>query len=102
MRRRSRMRCCSCCYRRSGFCAGAGDCGEGYGELMARLGQAVGAKASLWKRIKDVALTDVGVLVRGLDHGSLEQIEELLLTADFGVPATLKLVDHIEGLSRGG
>jgi fused signal recognition particle receptor len=69
---------------------------------MARLGQVVGAKASLWKRIKDVALTDVGVLVRGLDHGSLEQIEELLLTADFGVPATLKLVDHIEGLSRGG
>ena len=69
---------------------------------MARLSDAVGQKVSLWKRIKDVALTDVGVLVRGLDHGSLEQIEELLLTADFGVPATLKLVDGIESLSRGG
>jgi fused signal recognition particle receptor len=67
-----------------------------------RLTKAVGNKASLWKRIKDVALTDVGVLVRGLDHGSLEQIEELLLTADFGVPATLRLVDTVESLSRGG
>ena len=67
-----------------------------------RLTRAVGDKPSLWKRIKDVALTDVGVLVRGLDHGSLEQIEELLLTADFGVPATLRLVDSIEKLSRSG
>ncbi len=67
-----------------------------------RLTKAVGEKPSLWKRIKDVALTDVGVLVRGLDHGSLEQIEEALLTADFGVPATLRLVDKVESLSRGG
>ncbi len=67
-----------------------------------RLTNAVGEKPSLWKRIKDVALTDVGVLVRGLDHGSLEQIEEALLTADFGVPATLRLVDKVESLSRGG
>src|SRR3954465_15251093 len=59
-------------------------------------------KPSFWKRIKDVALTDVGVLVRGLDHGSLEQIEEALLTADFGVPAALKLVDKVESLSRSG
>ncbi|MEO5511358.1 MAG: signal recognition particle-docking protein FtsY [Longimicrobiales bacterium] len=67
-----------------------------------RLTKAVGTKPSLWKRIKDVALTDVGVLVRGLDHGSLEQIEEALLTADFGVPATLRLVEKVEALSRGG
>src|SRR4051812_35577687 len=67
-----------------------------------RLKGAVGEKPSFWKRIKDVALTDVGVLVRGLDHGSLEQIEEALLTADFGVPATLRLVDKVESLSRGG
>jgi fused signal recognition particle receptor len=59
-------------------------------------------KQSLWKRIRDVALTDVGVLVRGIDHGSLEQIEEVLLSADFGVPATMRLVDHVEALSRGG
>jgi fused signal recognition particle receptor len=67
-----------------------------------RLKGAVGEKPSFWKRIKDVALTDVGVLVRGLDHGSLEQIEEALLTADFGVPATLRLVEKVESLSRGG
>jgi fused signal recognition particle receptor len=67
-----------------------------------RLTKAVGDKPSFWKRIKDVALTDVGVLVRGLDHGSLEQIEEALLTADFGVPVTLRLVDKVESLSRGG
>src|SRR4051812_7260206 len=65
-------------------------------------GAVTGDKPSFWKRIKDVALTDVGVLVRGLDHGSLEQIEEALLTADFGVPATLKLVDSVESLSRSG
>jgi fused signal recognition particle receptor len=42
------------------------------------------------------------VLVRGLDEGSLERIEETLLAADFGVPATMRLVDVVESLSRGG
>ena len=59
-------------------------------------------KGSLWKRIKDIALTDVGVLVRGLDEGSLEKIEEALLAADFGVPATMRLVDVVESQSRLG
>jgi fused signal recognition particle receptor len=59
-------------------------------------------KTSLWKRIKDIALTDVGVLVRGLDEGSLERIEETLLAADFGVPATMRLVDVVETQSRAG
>jgi fused signal recognition particle receptor len=67
-----------------------------------RLGKRADEKPSLWKRIKDVALTDVGVLVRGLDEGSLEKIEETLLAADFGVPATMQLVDVVESLSRGG
>jgi fused signal recognition particle receptor len=67
-----------------------------------RLGKRADEKPSLWKRIKDVALTDVGVLVRGLDEGSLEKIEEMLLAADFGVPATMQLVDVVESLSRGG
>jgi fused signal recognition particle receptor len=57
-------------------------------------------KRSLWQRIKDVALTDVGVLVRGgVSPGSLEQLEELLLEADFGVPTTLRLVADVERLA---
>lgn len=58
---------------------------------------------SLWQRIKDVALTDVGVLVRGgVRAGSLEQLEELLLEADFGVPTTMRLVADVERLARRG
>lgn len=69
---------------------------------MNRLVKRAGEKPSLWQRIKNLALTDVGVLVKGLDHGSLEKLEELLLAADFGVPATMRLVDHVEDLSRRG
>lgn len=58
-------------------------------------------KKSLWERIVDVALTDVTTLVR-MEPGSLEALEELLIAADFGVPATLKLVDAVETLSRRG
>lgn len=61
-----------------------------------------GEKKSLWQRIKDVALTDVAVLVKGLDEGSLEKLEELLIASDFGVPATLRLVGKVESLSRQG
>ncbi|HEX6559474.1 MAG TPA: signal recognition particle-docking protein FtsY, partial [Longimicrobiales bacterium] len=59
-------------------------------------------KKSLWSRIKEVALTDVTVLVRGLDEGSLEKLEELLIASDFGVAATMRLVAHVESLSRQG
>jgi hypothetical protein len=41
-------------------------------------------KKSLWQKIRDVALTDVGVLLRGMDEGSLEKLEELLIASDFG------------------
>lgn len=67
-----------------------------------RLAKRAGEQPTFWKKIKDIALTDVGVLVRGLDEGSLEKIEETLLAADFGVPATMRLVDVVESLSRGG
>src|SRR5919201_494480 len=67
-----------------------------------RLAKREGEKPSLWKKIKDIALTDVGVLVRGLDEGSLEKIEETLLAADFGVPATMRLVEVVESQSRMG
>jgi fused signal recognition particle receptor len=50
-----------------------------------------------------VALTDVTVIARGgLDAGSLEKLEELLLTSDFGVAASLRLVDAVEKLARAG
>jgi fused signal recognition particle receptor len=58
---------------------------------------------SLWTKIKDVALTDVGALARaGAIQGSLEQLEEILLEADFGVPTTMRLVADIESQARRG
>jgi fused signal recognition particle receptor len=67
-----------------------------------RLGKREGERPTLWQKIRDVAFTDVNVLVRGLDEGSLEKIEETLLAADFGVPATMQLVDVVESMSRSG
>jgi fused signal recognition particle receptor len=62
-----------------------------------------GTKRSLWQRIKDVALTDVTVIARGgVSKGSLEQIEEILLQADFGVPVTLRLVDEVSREAQRG
>src|SRR3954469_25813208 len=53
-------------------------------------------KRSLWDRVKDVALLDVGVLARGgVSEGSLEALEELLLESDFGVPVTMRLVEEV-------
>lgn len=45
---------------------------------------------------------DVGVAVRGVEAGSLERLEELLLEADFGVPVTLRLVEEVERLAKRG
>jgi fused signal recognition particle receptor len=59
-------------------------------------------KRSLWQRLKDIALTDVGVLVKGVDAGSIEKLEALLLEADFGVPTTLRLVADVERLATRG
>lgn len=59
-------------------------------------------KKGLWKRMVDLALTDVRVAAGGMDHASLEALEERLLAADFGVPATLRLVDRVEALARRG
>ena len=54
-------------------------------------------KRSLWQRIKDIALMDVGVIARGgVEPGSLESLEQLLLEADFGVPVTLRLTGEVE------
>ena len=40
-----------------------------------------GPRQTLWQRIKELALTDVAVAVRGVDEGSLERLEEMLLEA---------------------
>jgi fused signal recognition particle receptor len=59
-------------------------------------------KKSLWQRAVDLALTDVRVLAGGVDHETLETLEERLLAADFGVQATLRLVDAVEQQARRG
>lgn len=59
-------------------------------------------KKGLWKRVVDLALTDVRVVAGGLDVDSLEDLEERLLAADFGVPATLRLTDRAEEALRRG
>jgi fused signal recognition particle receptor len=60
-------------------------------------------RKSLWERVKEVALMDVQVAMKGgLDQDALERLEELLLANDFGVGATLRLVDHVEALTRSG
>ncbi len=60
-------------------------------------------KRSLWQRIKDVALMDVAVLAKGgVSAGSLEQLEQLLLESDFGVPVTLRLIEEVERRAKRG
>jgi fused signal recognition particle receptor len=70
---------------------------------MSRIVRRAGEQKSLWSRIKDVALMDVAVIARGgVKEGSLEELEQLLLEADFGVPVTLRLVDEVgRAASRG-
>ncbi|MCE5272666.1 signal recognition particle-docking protein FtsY [bacterium] len=52
-------------------------------------------KKSFWSRVKDIALLDVGVLVKGLDTSSIENLEELLLESDFGVEPSLAIVETL-------
>jgi fused signal recognition particle receptor len=59
-------------------------------------------KTGFWKRLRRLALTDVRVAVRGLDQDALEELEEHLLASDFGVQATLRLMDRVEESARRG
>lgn len=59
-------------------------------------------KKGLWRRIVDLGLTDVRTLARGIDHASIEDLEETLLAADFGVKATLRVTDRAEEALRRG
>ncbi len=56
---------------------------------------------SLWQRIKQVALTDVGVLVKGLDQDTLSAFERIMIEADFG-PIAFELTEAVEDQLRGG
>ena len=59
-------------------------------------------KDGLWARIKRVALTDVGALMRGLNAEDLERMERVLIEADFGVAATVELTQALEDEVRRG
>ena len=71
--------------------------------MSAPRGRVAAAKKSLWQRIKEVALTDVAVFARGgVDAGSLERLETLLIESDFGVRVSARLVADIELRARRG
>jgi len=58
---------------------------------------------SLWQKVKDVALTDVGVLARGgIDDDAIAGLERVLLESDFGLDVTAELVDGLEAAARAG
>ena len=61
----------------------------------------VAVRGGLWNRIKQVALTDVSVLVKGIDRDSLEDVERVLAEADFGA-AALDLAEQLEDKLRRG
>src|ERR671915_1774803 len=61
-----------------------------------------GDKGSVWSRIKRIALTDVGALMRGLNADDLEKMERVLIEADFGVAATVELTQALEDEVRRG
>jgi fused signal recognition particle receptor len=72
---------------------------------MARLFRRDGdlPKKSFWQKVKSVVTTNWRVALRGgVDQGSLESLEQVLLEADFGVPVTLRLVAAVEERARRG
>jgi len=70
------------------------------GEGMSLRGQRT--ERSLWQKIVDLSLTDVSVLVKGIDANSIEELERVLLEADFGVDASMELVEELESAARRG
>lgn len=59
-------------------------------------------KSSLWARIKRLALSDVGAIIRELNAADLDRMERLLIEADFGVAATVELTEGLEEEVRRG
>jgi fused signal recognition particle receptor len=60
------------------------------------------ARLGLWGKLKRLALTDVGAIARGFNAADVEAMEQTLLEADFGLPATADLVDHLQEEIRRG
>lgn len=60
------------------------------------------ARLGLWGKLKRLALTDVGAIVRGFNAADVEAMERALLEADLGLPATADLVDHLQDEIRRG
>ncbi len=56
----------------------------------------------LWSKVKQLALTDVGVLVRGTGRAELDAFERTLIEADLGVAAALELVEGVTSEVRRG
>jgi fused signal recognition particle receptor len=71
---------------------------------VAESNQGKGApRRSLWNRIKDVALLDVGVLAKGgPDRDALDRLEQVLLEGDLGVAVTMRLVEDVERRAKRG
>jgi len=65
-------------------------------------GRLADRKDGLWARIRRIALTDVGALMRGLNAEDLEKMERVLIEADFGVAATVELTQALEDEVRKG
>lgn len=61
-----------------------------------------GRALGFWGKLKRLALTDVGALVRGLNASDIERLERLMLEADFGLPVAAELVDLLEDGLRSG
>ena len=59
-------------------------------------------KLGLWGKIKRLALTDVGAIVRGFKAADIDAMERMMLEADLGIAATTDLVGMLEdGVRRG-
>lgn len=67
-----------------------------------RLSGSERGRRSLWKHVVDFAFTDLRVASDGVDPAAFEELEERLLASDFGVKATLQLVEGVEDLARRG
>ena len=61
-----------------------------------------GTRGSLWRKVVGFALPDLRPSARGLAPETLEDLEDRLLAADFGVEAALRLVDRVEARERRG
>jgi fused signal recognition particle receptor len=61
-----------------------------------------GRRLGLWGRLKRLALTDVGALVRGFKAADIEAMERTLLEADLGIGATTEIVDLLDEAVRRG